>query len=242
VFRPQPPAPGKTAWIEEFLYVFGPAPDGANPFGGVIEGPDRDLFGTTVRGGTHNAGTIFRLTPPTVGQTTWNDRIIHNFRSHIDPDGNTPMGSLVRDSAGALYGTVPEGGTQGPGIAGGLVFQLAPPPSGTNVWTYTVLHSFDRFTGDGSVPTASLLLRPDGNLYGTTRFGGLGRLFGTVFRLTPPAAPGDTWTETVIYRFHGGLSGKRPTTGLTQDPGGPLFGTTSTAGAFQQGTVFMIKP
>ena len=106
-------------------------------------------------------------------------------------NGAKPLGSLIADSAGNLYGTTSEGGVRG---SIGTVFELSPPAAGQPAWTETILTSF---TGNGADPTGGLIFDSAGNLYGTTEYGGIpgsGISSGTVFELTPPA-PGQTaWT------------------------------------------------
>jgi hypothetical protein len=66
----------------------------------------------------------------------------------------------------------------------------------------TILYSFQG-GNDGSNPAAGLIADKAGSLYGTTRNGGSTACntggCGTVFELSPPAAPGGQWTETVLY-------------------------------------------
>jgi uncharacterized repeat protein (TIGR03803 family) len=66
------------------------------------------------------------------------------------------------------------------------------------------------FTGiNGARPSAGVVIGKDGVLYGTTYWGGkIGN--GTVFSLTPPTSPGDSWTETVLHNFTGGSDGGWP--------------------------------
>jgi uncharacterized repeat protein (TIGR03803 family) len=105
-----------------------------------------------------------------------------------------------------------------------------------------VLYSF---TGgvDGSVPLG-IVRDPEGNLYGTTSYGGdlngcnsnppYG--CGVVFKLTP------TGTETILYSFTGGADGQRPLAGPIRDAQGNLYGTTYFGGAYGYGTVFEVIP
>jgi uncharacterized repeat protein (TIGR03803 family) len=107
-----------------------------------------------------------------------------------------------------------------------------------------------RFQGgtDGFNPSGALLIDNAGNLYGTTVEGGtIGSCgpdqgsCGTVFQLTPPAHPGDPWTETVLYRFIGGADGYGPGSALVADKDGNLYGTTALGGVRENGTVFELK-
>jgi len=172
---------------------------------------------------------------PAHGQTY---TALHTFTG---PDGANPHAGVTPDASGNLYGTTYEGGTHNRvcGNGCGTVFKLTHKNSG---WVLTTLYSFQGGF-DGAAPTARVVWGPDGALYGTTS-GSLGN-FGTVFRLTPPAAichaVSCPWTETVIYRFTGGVDGDQPGYGdLIFDQAGNIYGTTVQGGAHQQGTVFKL--
>jgi uncharacterized repeat protein (TIGR03803 family) len=146
----------------------------------------------------------------------------------------TGGGALSIGGGGLLYGTTSVGGPSNLGT----VFSLTPPASPGGAWIETVLFGF---TGaDGSHPLAGVAIGNGGVLYGTTYAGGTSG-YGTVFSLTPPAAPGGAWTETVLYSFTGG-SGAHPNGGVSIGGGGVLFGTTYYGGASNLGTVFNLKP
>jgi uncharacterized repeat protein (TIGR03803 family) len=177
-------------------------------------------------------------------------------------DGANPVGNLVFDSAGNLYGTTQWGGNVTNshcfGAGCGTVFELSPNPDGT--WTNTVLYSFcaNYAAGsclDGQEPVAGLSMDAEGNLYGTTYNGGAvycpsaSAGCGTVFELSPPASPGGAWTETVVHSFCANyvngrcLDGEFPSGHLTFDTAGNLYGTTSSggSGAWLGGTVFELS-
>jgi uncharacterized repeat protein (TIGR03803 family) len=102
-----------------------------------------------------------------------------------------------------------------------------------------VLHSFNSNGTDGIHPQAGLIFDAAGNLYGTTSQGGSSSA-GMVFELTP--AGGGTWTEKVLYSFHGGADGSSPRAGLIFDAAGNLYGTTYNGGTSFAGTVFELTP
>jgi len=140
-----------------------------------------------------------------------------------------PTGNLIFDGAGNLYGTTSAGSGSGCGGFGcGVVWKLAPNPKG--MWTVSILHTFAG--ADGAHPLAGLIFDATGNLYGTTGAGGLnesgcgifGLGCGVVFKLAPK--PDGTWTESVLYRFTGGVDGAAPAAGLVSDAAGNLYGTT----------------
>lgn len=63
---------------------------------------------------------------------------------------------------------------------------------------------------------------PKGNLYGTTAEGGKNGS-GTVFKLTPAAS--GPWKETILYDFPQFKNGGGPSSTLTFDKAGNLYGT-----------------
>ena len=173
------------------------------------------------------AASAVASTPP--------ETVLFSFPAGIG--GANPYAGMIADSAGNLYGTTGEGGNSTKcnlGSGCGTVFMLAPP-----AWSETVLYSFQGTSvGDGSGPQAGLVFDKLGALYGTTASGGkYGQ--GTVFKLTPPAAAGGVWTETVLHSFAGGSDGSNPASGVTFD-GATLCGTTPIGGSSNFGTVFKL--
>jgi uncharacterized repeat protein (TIGR03803 family) len=156
-------------------------------------------------------------------------------------DGAGPIGDLIFDSSGNLYGTTGTGG--GTDCNCGTVFELS--PNGSGGWTETILHSFQGGS-DGSGPSAGLIFDQAGNLYGTTFEGGGVNHLGTVFELSPSGNGG--WTETILYRFEGVDGGPEGPQGVTFDQKGNLYGTAqggqSDCGPFDSacGTVFELSP
>ena len=153
--------------------------------------------------------------------------------------GSNPMGGLIRDAAGNLYGTTRDGGAS----SNGTVFKLS---LQGGVWKETVLYSFKGYNyKDGSAPVAPLIFDKAGNLYGTTDTGGTADR-GTAFQLSPDGNGG--WTETVLHSFYGAI-GTYPAAGLVIDAAGSLYGTTLAGGNSSCvlkngsgcGTVFRLK-
>jgi uncharacterized repeat protein (TIGR03803 family) len=199
------------------LYSFTGGADGGYPLAGVIRDAAGNLYGTTLAGGVSRYGTVFRL------NTTGEETVLHSFGP--DKGGDDPMGGLIEDAAGNLYGTASEGGDldcNNIGFGCGTVFKL----SATSV--YTVLYTF-RGETDGGLPLAGLILDAEGNLYGTTSMGGeldcdAGFGCGTVFKLDSAG------NETVLYSFIGGIGGSSPQANLVRDAAGNLYGTTGAGG------------
>jgi uncharacterized repeat protein (TIGR03803 family) len=213
-----------TAGKETVLYSFTGGADGALPLASVIRDAAGNLYGTTEAGGdlTCNdgvgCGTVFKL------DTDGKETVLHSFTGK---DGTSPIAGVIRDAAGNLYGTTPQGGA----FSSGTVFKLD--TSGNE----TVLYNFMGGRGgtDGSYPDGALIRDAAGNLYGTTQLGG-NYSFGTVFKVD------STGKETVLYRFFGGWNGRNPSGGVIMDKGGNLYGTTEVGGDSFDGTVFKLSP
>ena len=214
-------------WTETVLHSFGNGEDGRTPYAGLIFDTVGNLYGSTYYGGIHGAGTVFELT--STGGGDWSEKVLYSFGRGTD--GQWPYASLIWDAAGNLYGTT------GGGIHGyGTVFELT--PTGGGNWSEKLVQSLGRGT-HGHYPQASLIRDAAGNLYGTTDSGGIHDL-GTVFELTPNNDGG--WTELVLHHFGLGSDGSRPDGGLIWDAAGNLYGTTSTGGVNNDGTVFELTP
>ncbi len=157
--------------------------------------------------------------------------VLHVFSGH---DGAGPAGALIEDPSGKLYGVTRQGGR----FNQGAVFVLSPPATGQGKWSETVIHSFPAGATDGTLPSGTLVRDAAGNLYGVTNSGGP-FLFGTVFRLSPPAAGRSRWTETLLHGFgRTNQDGADPAGGLSMDAAGNLYGLTFEGGSANRGTVF----
>ena len=236
VFQLAPPNQPGDGWTATTLYAFRNRGDGARPTSGLVFDSTGNLYGTTSDSNAGGYGEIFQLTPPGPKGGSWTETVLYSFQGGAD--GAYPYGGLVSDSAGNFYGTT-----------GSSVFELSPPTSKGGTWTFSLLHNFACCTSDGWNSVASLVRDPQGNLYGTTEWGGaytglycdyLG--CGTVFEVSPPSAPGGAWTEKVLYAFGGEPDGLNPLSGLALDTAGNLYGTTYGGGALQGGTAFQLAP
>jgi len=209
---------------ETVLYAFTGSTDGAHPQANLIFDAAGNLYGTTSGGGAGcngaGCGVVFKL------DASGKETVLHSFKDV--PDGASPLGGLIWDSQGNLYGTTLTGGhkyryCQGSGC--GTIFKLA--PTGKE----TVLYRFPRLS-TGVWPEGALVRDSSGNLYGTTSWGGDTRYCaigcGVVFKLSK------TGKETLLYKFtslptHGGGS-RYPAATLVRDLSGNLYGTTELGG------------
>jgi len=194
--------------------------DGAYPYGSLVQAASGDLYGTTSEGGTGNAcaggcGTVFKITPSGALTT------LYSFCSpNPCTDGVYPYAGLVQAANGDLYGTTY--GDSDSGVSG-TVFKIT--PSGA----LTTLHTFSG--ADGEFPYAGLIQGTDGDLYGTTLYGGAhGGIDsgGTVFKITPRG------TLTTLYSFCSQsqcTDGEYPYGALMQATNGDFYGTTAGGGA-----------
>ena len=199
---------------------------GRQPSGGLLQGADGILYGTTEAGGTNgDNGTVFGIT--TNGAPVW------SF-SFANTNGADPQAGLMQGSNGYLYGTTSTFSRTSTGSAvGSMLFRIS---------TNGILNTLNEFYGpNGFNPVASLAQGNDGNFYGTTLQGGagfngsLGSGNGTVFLVTPSGA------LTSLYSFSGGANGWFPFAGLLQATDGNFYGMASSGGEFANGTIFRLS-
>jgi uncharacterized repeat protein (TIGR03803 family) len=150
--------------------------DGSEPYVGLVQGTDGNLYGVTLGGGANGDGTVFKITLSGTLTT------LHSFDVS---DGESPDAILVQGTDGNLFGTTPFGGSGNCSNGCGTVFKIT--PSGT----FTTQHSFDGT--DGSSAQAGLVQATNGAFYGATSSGGSSSNCsdgcGTVFSLSVGLAP-----------------------------------------------------
>jgi uncharacterized repeat protein (TIGR03803 family) len=210
-------------WMESVLYSFVGGTDAVNPVAGLLvdkAGPK--LYGTTSFGGANGIGAIYELARSGSG---WTETVLYSFTG--GSDGSAPVGGLVADAAGNLYGGTFFGGDNG----GGVVYELSPSGGG---WTFNTIYSFTGYYG----PYNTLTFDAHGNLYGTTEGGGAYGS-GSVFKLTPGSGG---WTMTDLHDFAGGSDGGLLYGGVAVDAQGNVFGVTPIGGDQNQGFVYEIAP
>jgi uncharacterized repeat protein (TIGR03803 family) len=202
---------------ESVFYNFPSKADGEDPFSNLIRDQAGNFYGITLGGGDftfcslNGCGTVYKVDK--YGKHT----VLHAFPG--PPDGYGPMGGLVMDAEGNLFGTTSGGGTGTCGGGGGcgVVFKID--PHGAE----TIIHNFAGGANDGEAPDASLIMDADGNFYGTTVLGGASNA-GTVFKLDKTGA------VTLLHAFTYGSDGATPISNLVRDAAGNLYGMTYDGG------------
>lgn len=226
VFKLSPGANGQLK--ETILYKFTGGIDGAGPAGSLVFDSAGNLYGTTVSGGNlgvcngAGCGTVFELSPNQSG--TWTESTLYSFLGSTDAE--QPGTGVIFDSSGNLYGAAGGGCIE---LCNGTIFKLSPNQDGT--WTETIIYTFLGGT-DGGFPSA-LAFDKSGHLFGTTFSGGETQPpcdCGTVFEMT--LSSGGQWTKQILYNFTDGLDGGSPSSGVTLDNAGNLYGETFDGGSF----------
>jgi uncharacterized repeat protein (TIGR03803 family) len=203
---------------ETVLHAFTDGADGSAP-AGLMLATSGDLYGITFLGGRHKQGTVFKVSTATGELTT-----LYAFcTKHHCRDGAGPLGGLVEDSTGNLYGTTRTGGAF---ETYGTIFKLS--PNGK----LKTLHSFD-YT-DGSYPATPLILDADGNLYGTNA--GRPNSTGGIYKLAPDG------TLSTLHDFQSTEGAEL--VGIVMTPNGDFYGAAAYGGGdcavSNCGTVFKL--
>ncbi len=145
--------------------------NGAYPYGNLIIDDSGNLYGTTSQGGQNGDGIVFKLAPSGGGFTY---SILYTFTSDCDSYGGVTM-----DAAGHFFGVCVGGGAH----YDGWIFEL------TNCSEGCIVNDLHDFSGsDGASPWGGPVLDANGNLYGTTLYGGAGSCddgCGVVWEITP---------------------------------------------------------
>lgn len=150
--------PGQGTWTYQFIHQFNWPGDGLSPAGAPIWDAAGNMYGSTDGNGLsgNNGPSVWKLSPTPNG---WTETILHAWS--LGAEGG--RGSLTMDADGNVYG-VQSDFWQGPGS----VFKLT---NNNGVWVYTTLHQFSG--EDGEYPNGSLVVDGNGNIFGTTTYGGL---------------------------------------------------------------------
>src|SRR5580658_6970435 len=148
-------AGAQTTYTESVLHSFAGtnATNGGGPSSALVRDPSGNFYGTKTSGGAWNQGVVFKI------DIAGNLTVLHNFTG--GSDGGHPIGNMLLDEAGNLFGATEYGGDACGDRTCGLVYELE--PSGQE----TVLLAFSLGNG-GYSPSAGLARDGAGNLYGTT--------------------------------------------------------------------------
>ncbi len=216
---------------ETLIYQFGASTstDAQSVQAPLIQATDGNLYGVSPRGGINGTGTIFRVS------LAGDESVVHSFGPGAGADGSNPLtAGLLQASDGNFYGTTTAGGPDGLGT----IFKM------TIAGVESVLVSFTNAnSAHGLQPYGGLIQGSDGNLYGTTAYGGTNGT-GTVFSI-PPSGVGST-----LYSFgpQPGSDGQAPTGNLVQGQDGLIYGVTSEGGTDNNsaagnfgGTVYVLQ-
>jgi uncharacterized repeat protein (TIGR03803 family) len=222
-----------TAQTESTIYSF-TQHESFWPEGGLVEDASGNLYGTTVGGGSYGTGTVYQLSPPVKGSTTWTKKVLYNFQPW-GITGYTPSSELAIDSKGDLYGVTWTGGEGR--CHCGVLYELVPPATVGGAWTHLVLHAFTNTNNDGRLPNAPVVLSSS-TIYGVTQQGGL-HDSGIVYQFVPGKSGG---TYSVLYSFGANNDASWPNGPVLLDSTGSLYGVTSLGGAFNAGAVFKLSP
>lgn len=224
-------------WAESVLYNFGNSNDGFGPQCQLVFDVAGNLYGTTLSGGNRRGslqgGTVFKLSPTSEG---WAETILYSFPGRIaGPNGTGPVGGIVIDGEGNLYGVTGFGGVNG----AGAVYELR---LKDGVYRERVIHSFSGY--DGLQPSSNLVMNATGDLYGTTLFGGGSAACpvvgcGLVFKLTKAA--GGSWAETILISLNG-TDGYLAVGPPVLDHDGNVYAAALSGGIDANGSVYELSP
>jgi len=201
--------------------------DAGLPYTGVVQAADGYLYGTTLRGGANDKGTVYRL-----NLAGGDFSILHSFAGS---DGENPEGQLVVGNDGLLYGTTLQGGSSNRGV----IYRITTGGAFETLYSFPGLRAFTNGLATnetGANPRAGLMLSADGNFYGTAYQGGdVG--YGTLYRMTPDG------TVSVVHHFGGpSFDAGFPLAAVVQDADGNFYGTSERGGYLDRGAAWRFSP
>lgn len=210
------------------MHSFGGNPEGAHPWAPLVRATDGNFYGTTKEGGTHNFGSVYKITPDGVITT------LYSFSGN--DDGSAPVAALVQGGDGNLYGVTASNnnlGNSGDYVGPGSIFRIS------TAGAFAVLRKF--VNGEAAPVLAALAVGSDGNLYGTTNASYSNAPSGTpevFFRLDLNG------NMTALYTFTPD-GGYLPANQLLLGSDGNFYGTTASGGSGggdAGGSVYRITP
>ena len=240
VYKLTPPAPGKTAWTYKVVHDFLLSGGGIDPIS-PLTAFNNVLYGTAAGGGDPmcGCGVIFSVTATDVYKNLHTfDPFVPNQQNSQWPQGTTPIGGLLIDSDGTMYGTTDSGGTGAAGTDGsngaGIIYKISTGGSG-----FTKLHDFDGSLNSG--PQGEMIFGADGAIYGT-QYGGGKYNQGVIFRMTKAGSYQVLYDFLGVNQPGGSHDGAQPEGRLALGPDGTIYGTTSFGGSPSgYGTAWSIK-
>lgn len=201
----------EAGWGETVIYSFSEA-DGWNPKGELALESSGAIVGTTQDGGTEQ-GNVYRLSPPSAGQTGWSAESLYNFKF---AEGHGPLTGVSIGNAGMVYG-----GTSSKRYGNrGDIYALTPPAQGGAPWTETILAPAENLYGRPlPLPGGGFILPVNGAIISVTQNAG-------------------TWTHSRLHFFRGAAT----VGALAAGQGGVFYGVTEFGYKNFAGTVYSIQP
>jgi uncharacterized repeat protein (TIGR03803 family) len=187
----------------------------------MLQASNGNFYGVTYVGGMFTLGNVFEFT------TNHEILSVHSFDG---TNGSYPFGGLVQASNGNIYGTASSGGFGfSNGFGGfGTIFMLTPGGVFSNLYFFTN-------GSDGSSPLATLAEGTNGNLYGTTYYGGSNGA-GVLFELALDP-------QVLIRTQFSEVTGSAPQCPLFWGQDGNWYGSTTLGGgSANAGTLFRMAP
>jgi uncharacterized repeat protein (TIGR03803 family) len=199
------------------LHNFGA--DEGGPYGDFAWDGAGNMYGATSHDSTTFSGEVFELSPQSNG--TWKESVLVQFPTSTGV--GSPVGSVVLDGQGNLYGATFFGtGGYGSNTRGG-VYELSPQAGGS--WKFTLLYNFTP-ANKSQFPNSRLTFDSSGDLYGTAQGSSF---YGSVFEVSPSSS--GVWTATTLHSFSAGTDGADTTGNLVFDANGNLYGVTYDGGS-----------
>ena len=197
------------------LHSFNLTNQGTSPQNSLIQADNDLIYGLINSGGNSNQGVLFQLNPNT-----------KQYQKKVDFNGTlngaNPKGDIVQATNGKLYACTSIGGTNNLGV----LFEYD-----INTNTYSKKLDFDGILL-GANPEGSLIQASNSKLYGLTKNGGINNQ-GVLFEYDVT-----TSTYTKKHDFNSSISGAAPTASLVEGTNGKLYGSTTTGGTGNLGTLF----
>jgi uncharacterized repeat protein (TIGR03803 family) len=181
VYELSPPPKGQQTWTFTELAGFNNR-NGSDPAGRLSIDKSDNLYGAAAFGGDlkcnapYGCGTIFEASPPAQGKHAWTLSAIHIFTATNEQN---PMGNLIFDSSGNLYGVASDDDDSNPDQ--GDVFELSPSRTRLPTWTFQTILNLNNTGAAGPIGGLNQLSASALYVYGTTYTGGDG--LGTIFRV-----------------------------------------------------------